>query len=634
MSTKPLGAIALSIVLSGTVAGASHPLSPLTADEIRQAAHLFRASPRFPADAVFSTVTLDEPAKEQVLAKADVPRRAFAVIYDRKANHTFEAIANLSTGSVDSWKEIAGAQPPITADDSDLADSIVRPDPRWNLALRERGIRDANRVLSMAWSAGYFGLPGTQEGRIVSVVPYYSADQNFYAHPIEGVVAHVNLTTGKILDFVDIDRSAPVSHENAELNARANAPLRQAPAPLQITQPAGPGFEIPDGEVRWQKWHFRYALHPREGLVLYTVGYEDGGKVRPILYRASLSEMVVPYGDPGGAWYFRNSFDVGELGLGAMASPLRPGLDCPMNCTVFDAVVADSSGEPRTIPGAVALYERDAGIAWKHDGDVRRARELVLSYSSQPGNYQYGFDWVFRQDGAIEVRVGMTGIMAAKGVADGADTHSHQVAKNLAAPHHQHFFAFRLDMDVDGTPNRVVEMNSVQVPTGSQNPQGGAFLIHETPLRSEREAQRNLNLASSRRWIVESAAATNALGHPTGYALLPGENAVPFAQPDSWVRKRAGFLNAHLWVTPYSPSERYAAGNYPNQSKGGDGLVKWTAANRSIDNRDIVLWYVMGITHNPRPEDWPVMPVYEAGFRLVPWGFFARNPAMDLPPGR
>jgi primary-amine oxidase len=484
----------------------------------------------------------------------------------------------------------------------------------------------------MAWSAGYFGRPGAGAGRMVCVVPYYAgAGANLYAHPVEGVVARVNLTTGKVIDFLDIDRNVPVSREDAELGPRTGAlPL----APLTVTQPNGPGFQIEDGEVHWQKWRFRYALHAREGLVVYTAGYEDGGRVRPVLYRGSLSEMVVPYGDPSGAWYFRNSFDAGELGLGAMASPLRPGVDCPANCTVFDAVVAGSSGEPHTIPGAVALYERDAGVAWKHENNTRRERELVLSYFSQPGNYEYGFDWVFHQNGTIEVRVSLTGIMAAKGVADGSDQHSHMVAKNLAAPHHQHFFTFRLDMDVDGTPNRVVEMNSVPMPAGKQNPYGGGFLMQETTLRTEREAERSLNMASSRRWIVESASAKNALGQPTGYALLPGENSVPFAQPDSWVRKRAGFLNAHVWVTPYNAAERYAAGDYPNQSKGGDGLVKWTAANRSVDNQDIVLWYTMGIMHNPRPEDWPVMPVYEAGFKLVPWGFFASNPVMDLPQGR
>ena len=426
-----------------------------------------------------------------------------------------------------------------------------------------------------------------------------------------------------------------MSRQNFDLTPEANAPLRQAPAPLQIVQSAGPGYTIQDGEVRWQKWRFRYALHPREGLVLYTVGYEDGGRVRPVLYRGSLSEMAVPYGDPGGAWFFRNSFDAGELGLGILASPLRPGADCPTNCTVFDAVVAGESGRPRTIPGAVALYELDGGVAWKHGDHTRRARDLVLSYLSQAGNYEYGFDWVFHQDGTLEVRVELTGLMTVKGVPDHAhDPYGHLVAKNLSAVHHQHFFAFRLDMDVDGQPNRVVEMNSVSVPAGRQNPYGGAFVMKESPLSTESQAMRRVNPESSRRWIVTNPGAKNALDQPTGYALLPGENAFPFALPDAWVRKRAGFLNAHLWVTAYSGAERYAAGDYPYQSKGGAGLPQWTAANRSLEDRDVVLWYVMGITHNPRPEDWPVMPTYEAGFKLVPWGFFARNPAMDLPPPR
>jgi primary-amine oxidase len=616
-----------------TAAASPHPLTPLTADEIRAAARIFRGSPRFPAGAQFSVLTLDEPPKAQVLAKASIPRRAFAVIYDHAGDHAFEAIANLTTGAIDSWKEIPGAEPAIDGEDSDLADQIVRADPRWAQAMHVRNIRDPNRVVTMSWTAGYFGLPGTEQGRVVRVVPYYAgAGENLYAHPVEGVVAHVNLTTHKILDFLDIDRGVPVSRENADLNPRAPRPT---PAPLVISQPNGPGFQIDDGEVRWQKWRFRYALHPREGVVLYTVGYEDGGKVRPVMYRGSLSEMVVPYGDPTGAWFFRNSFDVGELGLGVTASPLRVGVDCPSNGTVLDAVVAESSGEPRVIPGAVALFERDGGIEWKHAENTRRSRELVLAYWSQPGNYEYGFEWVFHQDGELEMRVMLTGIMAAKGVANGAhDPYSHLVAPNVAAPHHEHFFAFRLDVDVDGPANRVMELNSVAMPAGPQNPYGGGFTMEETPLRTEQTAQRQLNMPSSRKWLVESSTATNALGHPTGYLLMPGENSLPFAQPDSWVRKRAGFLNAQLWVTPYSDTERHAAGDYPNQSKGGDGLPKWTSANRPIDGRDVVLWYVMGITHNPRPEDWPVMPVYEAGFKLLPVGFFASNPAMDLPPVR
>jgi primary-amine oxidase len=616
-------------------AAATNPFAPLTVAEIRAAVAIFKASGRLRGAYRFNFLALDEPAKAAVLRGAEVPRRAFAIIYNRDANKTYEAVADLGSSQVASWKEIPGAQPPVGEHDSSLADRIVRADPRWAQALRARGVRDVSSVLCVAWPAGYFALPGDDEGRIVRVTPYYAGESsNYYAHPVEGIAAHVNLTTGKIVDFLDVDRGIPISRENAELGA-GNTPLRAAPAPLLITQPGGPGFKIEDGEVHWQKWRFRWALHPREGLVLYTVGYEDGGRVRPVMYRGALSEMVVPYGDPGKAWFFRNSFDAGELGLGVLASSLREGVDCPQNCQLFDAVFSYESGDPHPVPHAVALYERDAGIAWKHGDDTRRARELVLSFLSEAGNYEYGFDWVFHQDGALEMRVALTGIMSVKGVADGVhEPYSHIVAKNIAAVHHQHFFSFRLDMDVDGTANRVLEMNSLPVAAGPKNPYGNAFTMQENVLSTERKAQRSLNLESSRRWIVESASAKNALGQPTGYALLPGQNAVPFLLPDAWVRKRAGFLNAHVWVTPFDAAEMHAAGDYPYQSKGTDGLAKWSAADRPIDNRDVVLWYTMGITHNPRPEDWPVMPTDIAGFKLVPWGFFSRNPAMDIPPPR
>ena len=628
--------IRLGVVLLFAIAGAAqpvHPLAPLSADEIRAAAKLFHESGHLPADARFSELKLREPPKEAVLRGQAVPRQAFGVVYDYRRNQTFEGIADLSERRVVSWREIPGAQPAITSEDSARAEEAMRADPRFRRALNERGLHDLNNVLTVSWSAGYFALPGTDKDRIVRAVCYYAgAGDNFYAHPIEGISAHVDVTTGRILDFTDIDRDVPVSHENFDLSPLANPP-RPAPAPLHITQPDGPGFRIENGEVQWQKWRFRYALDPREGLVLYQVGFEDGGRVRPILYRASLSEMVVPYGDPTAAWFFRNSFDAGELGLGANASPLRPGADCPQNCTVLDAVVAGERGAPETLRHAVALYERDAGIAWKHGEETRRARTLTIGYLTQVGNYEYGFDWIFHQDGTLESRVSLTGIMAAKGEAAGAhDPYAHLVGKNLAAPHHQHFFTFRLDFDVDGAANRVMEVNSQPVPPGPQNPYGNAFTMRETVLASEREAQRNLNLLTSRRWLVVNASAVNALGQPTGYALVPGENAVPFAQADSWIRKRAGFLNSHLWVTPYRADERYAGGDYPNQSHGGDGLPKWTGANRSIDNQDLVVWYTIGITHNPRPEDWPVMPVQTIGFDLIPWGFFSRNPVMDLPP--
>jgi primary-amine oxidase len=619
----------LTLTCCSAALAASNPFAPLTPQEIRDAARIVRASGHFSAASHFAQLTLEEPPKDSVLRGRAAPRRAFAVVYDFGKNTTGEAVVDLGAGKLASWRDLPGMQAPEGTADSSRADRIVRADRRWNAALRERGLRDPESVYSVAWPAGWFGLPGEDNQRIVRVVPYYgAAGDNFYAHPVEGIAATVDLTSGRIIDFVDIDRNVPVTRYNADMDPGSNQPLRPAPAPLQVTQPNGPGFKNENGEVSWDKWRFRYALLPREGLVIYTAGF-DG---RPVLYRASLAEMAVPYGDPGPVWFFRNTFDAGELGLGILASPLRPGLDCPQNCSVYDAVLAGESGEPHTIPGAVAIYEADGGIAWKHGQNTRRARDLVVSYLSEAGNYEYGFQWIFRQDGAIEMKVQLTGIMSVKAVANGEhDPYSHMVGPNTAAVHHQHFFCFRLDMDVDGQPNRVVELNSTPIPAGKQNPYGGAFTMQETPLGSELKAKRRMNLETSRRWIVVNPGAKNALGQSTGYALLPGENATPFALPESWIRKRAGFLDAHLWVTQYAEGERFPAGDYPYGAHGGDGLPKWTAADRPIDNRDLVVWYTMGITHNPRPEDWPVMPTYEAGFKLVPWGFFAKNPVMDLP---
>jgi primary-amine oxidase len=137
---------------------------------------------------------------------------------------------------------------------------------------------------------------------------------------------------------------------------------------------------------------------------------------------------------------------------------------------------------------------------------------------------------------------------------------------------------------------------------------------------------------SARWWEIVNPDVHHRLGEPVGYRLLPGGTTFPFAQPDAPVSKRAGFIRNHLWVTPYRPDERYAAGDYPNLHPGGAGLPEWTSADRPLVGEDVVVWYTFGHHHVPRPEDWPVMPVATAGFLLKPVGFFERNPALDVPP--
>lgn len=209
-----------------------------------------------------------------------------------------------------------------------------------------------------------------------------------------------------------------------------------------------------------------------------------------------------------------------------------------------------------------------------------------------------------------------------------------EIAPGVNAPFHQHIFAARLDMSVDGEKNSVREVNTVSVPRGPDNPQGNAFRAVETALATEKEARRSTNSSSARFWRIVNPGIKNRMGQPVAYRLVPGENSPPFVQPDAAVMRRAGFAAHQLWVTPFNAEERFPAGEYPNQNPGGDGLARWTAANRSIDNTDLVVWYVFGHMHVPRPEDWPVMPAAHIGFALKPDGFFARSPAIDLPAGK
>jgi primary-amine oxidase len=621
----------------------AHPLDPLSATEIEAAARIFRGASQFPGDGLFSTIVLDEPPKSEVLAfkpGSPIARKAFAIVIDRRGNRTFEAIADLSGSRLVSWNEVPG-QPPVLAGEFDELSRIVKANPEWQAAMKKRGITDFTTVQVDGWAVGEVAS-SQPAARLMRGVTYLVDGQtNFYGRPIEGVIALVNMNTGSVVELVDTG-VVTVPPPSQELDERATG-TRTAPKRLAIAQPDGPSFTINGHEIRWQKWRFRYTMHPREGLILHTVGYEDGDRVRPILYRASLSEMVVPYGDSDKNWRWRAAFDVGEYNIGRSAGSLERNLDAPENATMLDATFANDAGQPETLSNAVAIYERDGGVLWKHydmyskKNESRRARQLVASSITTIGNYDYGMNWVFHQDGTLEVDAALTGIMLAKGVKEmTAAGHKgyasgHLVSANVVAPHHQHFFNFRLDLDVDGPANSVHEMNTRAGAAGTSNPSRNQMIMEETALGTETKAPRRMDMPAARHWLVVNTAERNALGHHPSYILVPGANSLPYAAPTSSVRKRAAFITNHFWATRYKADEQFAAGAYPNQSAGGDGLARWIADDESLVNQDVVVWYTMGLTHIPRPEEWPIMNTTHVGFRLIPGGFFTRNPALDVP---
>jgi primary-amine oxidase len=635
------------------VVGVQHPLDPLAAAEIEGAVRILRARKPLGPEVFFVRVQLDEPPKDAVLAFEDggpIDRRVFILLRDRKARTTYEAVVSLTRDDVVEWRERGDVAPPIVFDEILACEAAVKENPAWQEAMRKRGIADPSLAMVDPWSAGYSGPDDAPDRRrILRALTWLRSAplDNGYARPIEGLITEFDLDRMEVVAIED-HGVVPLPPKSGNygpdtITDPMNSPhfdgLRQDLRPLAITQAEGPSFTLDGHALRWQKWAMRIGFNPREGLTLHTISYEDGGRRRPILYRASISEMWIPYGDPAPTHRRKQVFDMGEYGVGMLTNSLELGCDCLGEIRYLDAVLPNAAGEAVPLPQAICIHEEDFGILWKHRDlrtgyqEVRRSRRLVVSSIATVGNYEYGFFWYFYQDGAIEMQVKLTGIISTGAVPPGErPRHGVLVAPGLYGPHHQHYFSVRLDTTIDGLANSVYEVNSEPVPPGPDNPHGNAWVTRASLLATEVEAQRIIDPLRARSWTIANPGSLNALGEPVAYKLVPGDNVLPFAQPDSPALLRAGFATRHLWVTRYDPAELFAAGDYPNQHSGGAGLPAYAAANRPVANTDIVVWYTMGHHHVVRPEDWPVAPVSTIGFALRPAGFFDGNPALDVPP--
>lgn len=626
----------------GHVASA-HPLDPLTGPEMKQAVSVLRDAGHLSPDGRVIEVSLREPAKEALgrpNPAVDVPRDALVVTREPRDQSTHETLVSLTDDRVLEHRVVPEARPPINLEEYAETQRIVRLDPRFLEGLARRGITDPDRVLVEPWGIGGLAPDAYRDLRAVWTLCFYraDADDNPYAKPLEGLHAIVDVDAMEVLEVQDLG-VVPLPPGNGAYLPEKLRELRTDLRPIEIAQPDGVSFTVDGWAIQWQKWRFRVGFTFREGLVLHTVGYDDGGRTRPVAHRLSVGELVVPYGDPRPGRVWRNAFDVGEYGLGPVTNSLERGCDCLGVIRYFDVDLVDGRGEPYTIPQAICMHEEDYSLLWKHydatldHAEVRRSRRLVISSIITAGNYEYGFYWYLYQDASIEFEVKLTGVVLTNAVATGETSDFGTiVAPQTLANNHQHFFGLRLDMAVDGEANSVFEVNTEGVPMGPDNPWGNAFVARRTPLRSELEAQRTIDPLAGRYWVVENPNVMNALGQPVAYKLVPHGNILPFAHPDSDVMRRARFLSRHLWVTPFSEGERFPAGDYPNQHAGGAGLPEWTSADRSLENTDLVLWYTLGAHHIPRPEDWPVMPVDRAGFSLQPLGFFGSNPSLDVAP--
>jgi primary-amine oxidase len=621
---------------------AAHPLDPVSAAEYRAGREVLAAAGLLGEAVRFAYYGLDEPHKDDVLSDQARDRRLRAFLIDVRSGESSDVVVSLTGQAVVSRRVLdprTDGQVPILDHDFAVTEEVVRADPDWRAAMARRGLTDVAKIRLCPLTAGSFGEPDEAGRRMVRVLAFVQADPQDYAwsHPVDGVAAYFDLIERRVFKIVD-EFELPVPAESGDyLNPAVRGPLRTGLQPIEITQPHGPSFTLDGTLLRWQNWSMRIGFDAREGLTLHQISIADDGRDRPLIYRASVPEMVVPYGDPRFR-YWQTYFDTGEYLVGKWANSLELGCDCLGDITYLDAAVTDDFGEPRVIRNAICIHEEDHGILWKHfdifngSSAARRQRRLVVSFFSTVGNYDYGFYWYFYLDGSVECEIKMTGALFTAAYPGGDYPYSTEVAPGLGGPVHQHLFSARLDMTVDGLANAVEEVDVSGMPAGPGNPYGNAMVQNITRLTSESQGAREADASRGRTWRVLSTEQVNRFGRPVGYTLYPEAAPVLLADSSSSVAQRARFATKHLWVTQYDPAQRYPAGDFVNQHPGGAGLPQFIAGDRNIDGADIVLWHTFGPTHVPRPEDWPVMPVARCGFSLKPSGFFGRNPALDVPP--
>jgi primary-amine oxidase len=645
----------LAIFLPGLLYGQNqppqHPLDALKSHEYWDVYDVLRDSGKMDADTITTSVLLHEPAKDRVLAwkPGDPVFREAEVILLRKGI-AIEALVDISAHKLESWKERKDVRAPIVDSEHHAIEELIKKDPRVVEALKKRGITDLAPVECFGDPFGYFALPELEGHRIVRGE---CADTHGVYLPwgrgIEGLWIEVDATEKKVLKVVD---EGPIPVPQTPINYQDLPTLaRPGTTPIAVSQPLGPSFQIKGAEVSWQNWRFRFRLDPRLGAIINLVEIQDGDRFRSVLYEGSFSELFVPYMDPATGWATRVFIDAGEFYHSGVLKPLRPDVDCPSNATYIDGLASDDHGFPVLHSRLACLFESYSGDpAWRHFEQHELlgspARVLVLRTAAVIGNYDYVLDWRFERDGNLRVAVGATGIIETKGVkaknaSDSRGAHSmpgapdefgHFVAENTIGVNHDHFFSFRLDVDVDGVNNSFMADKLVR--RELKNPARKSIWVVEPFIaKTEKDAMMDIHLEKPAMWHFINPNVKGPLGYPTGYELMPGTTAASLLDPDDGPQKVGAFSTHQLWVTPYKVDERFASGVYPTASKGtDDGLAIWTKANRPIENIDIVAWYTLGFHHVPRAEDWPVMPVMWHDFVLRPFDFFPQSPVLTLPP--
>lgn len=627
----------------------SHPLDALTAEEIAAGVDILRQAGLASDATRFPSFSLLEPTKAEVsawLPGQPFSRRARAALFE--AGETTEAVIDLRSSTVLEQRKLPGLQPMIMDGEWAFARDRFMADPRYHDALARRGLDKSHKVFCTPNSAGYFPGEPASKRRILRIPCFVDADKAHpnLARPIEGLMGIVDSVSGDVIDVVDRE---VVPFPKMPAGYGDDQPKPDAPAfPVDIVADGGSNIRLSGNlQVSWLKWNFHVRADKRAGVILSLVRFDDEGQQRLIAYQMNLSEIFVPYMDPNPTWSYRTFLDAGEFGLGYLISSLQEEVDCPPSAIMVDLTFPNDIGGTYTRPKALCVFERATGNpAWRHYSSGSRKvvgrpeTELVVRHIPTLGNYDYIVDYVFTQRGNIAIRLGATGFDAIKSsTAENMDAPSARedskygalIAPYTIAPNHDHYYSFRIDLDVDGPINEVHADHFITEPQPANSPRKSLWKLGTVCLEKEGPVQHDEKFTGGEVLrVTNMQTKTRTLKYNPSYWLQYGHTATSLLVPDDPPQMRAQFSAKPVWVTRYKPDELWAAGDYPNLHPGGAGLPEFVKDAENIKGEDVVIWYTMGFRHPPRPEDYPILPTFWHEVTLRPFHFFDRDPSSRL----
>ncbi|KAH7029880.1 copper amine oxidase 1 [Microdochium trichocladiopsis] len=654
-----------------------HPLISLSETETNRARDIVRKA-HLGSVLHFRVTFLQEPPKSELSkflalehsgrlheVKPDKwPRRLARVHYDQlspgsKVPKSVEVLVDLDAGCIASTEDIrVGAQPAHELQD---VGAICEVSKLFKDRVAKFNLPEDFELVAEPWPYGGLDPADERDRRFMQALIFAvstkskNPDSNFYTYPMP-IIPVVDSVTRQVIRIHELSTGGdgdpytlPDGHF-AEHKLHYQQPSEYVPEllstshrtdlkELNVVQPDGASFTVKDESlVEWQKWRMRVTFNPREGAVVHDAHF-DG---RSVLYRLSFSDMTVPYADPRPPFHRKQAFDFGDGALGDACNNLQLGCDCLGVIKYFDGVLVGADGTAKRSPNVICLHEQDNGINWKHTNwrtgraVVTRRRELVLQFIITLANYEYIFNYIFDQAGGITVQARATGIVSSVAIDEGKKASwGNIVSPGVLAQNHQHIFCVRIDPAIDGHNNTVVQQESLPLDFDEHtNPMGNAYRVAEIPITTA--GGYDANVATGRIFKVQNLDKLNPVsGKPVGYKIIPPTTQLLLAHPKSIQARRALFAQKNLWVTSYRDNELYAGGRYTLQSVDEvDGVADAAARRDDVRQKDIVVWSVFGLTHNPRVEDWPVMPVEIMQLHINPYDFFTSNPAIDVPPSK